>query len=431
MNPRSARALTIAVAVILLECSGAFAQASLQVPVQFDFLNPGARSLALGSAFAGLADDATAAFTNPAGLTLLSRPEVSIEGRARRLESSFLRAGRLSGRVTNQGVDVASGPVYGTFDDTHVGPSFLSLTYPRGRFAIAAYRHELLNVDQAFRTSSIFQADAFGDVVQGARDASRQIAIVTYGISAAHRAGSHVSFGGGLIVQKMSFSSDFRTFDPPSPYAAPDFAKLSSRTIQSSDDTGVGGTFGVLVTLSPRLQLGGVYRKAPSFDFTTQPVGGTSTTGTFHVPDTLAVGAAVRVAIPLLVTVEYTRVHYSALKVDFIDSQVGRSTGRDNFTIDDGNEVHAGLEYVFTNVARTPAVRVGAWYDPRHTVRYTPSAQRTLNDELFSAYLPRGRNLVHATAGAGVAISSRLEMNAAFDYSSRTRTGSASVVVRF
>jgi hypothetical protein len=41
-----------------------------QIPLQFDFLNPGARSLGLGSTFVAIADDATAAFTNPAGLTL-------------------------------------------------------------------------------------------------------------------------------------------------------------------------------------------------------------------------------------------------------------------------------------------------------------------------------------------------------------------------
>jgi hypothetical protein len=55
--------------------------AILAVPIPFDFLNPGARSLALGGAFTGLADDATVAFTNPAGLVQLSRPEVSL-GRA-------------------------------------------------------------------------------------------------------------------------------------------------------------------------------------------------------------------------------------------------------------------------------------------------------------------------------------------------------------
>ena len=37
----------------------ALAQTSVQIPLQLDFVNPGARSLAMGGAFAGLADDAT------------------------------------------------------------------------------------------------------------------------------------------------------------------------------------------------------------------------------------------------------------------------------------------------------------------------------------------------------------------------------------
>ena len=47
--------------------------------IEFDFSNPGARSLAMGGAFVGLADDATAAYANPAGLTALLQPEVSLE----------------------------------------------------------------------------------------------------------------------------------------------------------------------------------------------------------------------------------------------------------------------------------------------------------------------------------------------------------------
>ncbi len=49
--------------------------------LQFNFGNPGARSLAMGGAFLGLADDASAAEANPAGLTILRKPEVSIEAR--------------------------------------------------------------------------------------------------------------------------------------------------------------------------------------------------------------------------------------------------------------------------------------------------------------------------------------------------------------
>ncbi len=47
--------------------------------IEFNFLNPGARSLGFGGAFAAVADDATAAFANPAGLVQLLRPEISVE----------------------------------------------------------------------------------------------------------------------------------------------------------------------------------------------------------------------------------------------------------------------------------------------------------------------------------------------------------------
>src|SRR5947199_8320409 len=49
--------------------------------LQFNFGNPGARSLGMGGAFIGLADDASAAEANPAGLTILRKPEFSIEAR--------------------------------------------------------------------------------------------------------------------------------------------------------------------------------------------------------------------------------------------------------------------------------------------------------------------------------------------------------------
>src|SRR5512142_2246617 len=49
--------------------------------LQFNFGNPGARSLGMGGAFLGLADDASAAEANPAGLTILRKREISLEAR--------------------------------------------------------------------------------------------------------------------------------------------------------------------------------------------------------------------------------------------------------------------------------------------------------------------------------------------------------------
>src|SRR6266852_3106701 len=59
----------------------------------FNFGNPGARSLGMGGAFLGLADDASASEANPAGLTVLRRPEVSLEVRNYQEQQLFTTSG--------------------------------------------------------------------------------------------------------------------------------------------------------------------------------------------------------------------------------------------------------------------------------------------------------------------------------------------------
>ena len=73
---------------------------------QFSFSNPGARSMGFGGAFVALADDATAAFANPAGLVQITRPEVSLEGRYWDYSTPFVERGRFEGEPTGIGIDV-------------------------------------------------------------------------------------------------------------------------------------------------------------------------------------------------------------------------------------------------------------------------------------------------------------------------------------
>src|SRR4051794_30952604 len=96
------RSAIVLMASFLLFGTVALAQTDAEVNsgIQFNFSTPGARSLALGGAFLGLADDATAAYTNPAGLTVLSKPEVSIEGRRWNFTNEFTDRGHLYGTAT-------------------------------------------------------------------------------------------------------------------------------------------------------------------------------------------------------------------------------------------------------------------------------------------------------------------------------------------
>src|SRR6188508_21365 len=61
--------------------------------LQFNFGNPGARSLGMGGAFIGLADDASATEANPAGLTILRKTEFSVELRNYEEQQIFTTSG--------------------------------------------------------------------------------------------------------------------------------------------------------------------------------------------------------------------------------------------------------------------------------------------------------------------------------------------------
>lgn len=418
--------------LIVTLCTGseARAQASLQVPLQFDFLNPGARSLALGGAFTGMADDATAAFANPAGLLFMSRPEISFEGPVRRIETPFLQRGRLLGAVTGRDEDNISGPVYGKTVDIIGGVSFASFVYPRQRWAVAGYRHELVKVRSSFETRGVFQGAERDLPLRAVRD----IDIVNYGVSAAVRVHDRFIVGGGVSVADFSLDSSFSRYGTAGEFGPPlYFSDEVFRVLQVSEDWGIGANAGIIWNVHSRLQVGAVYRRGPRFTFTADegPVSGPRQrkSGEFRVPDVYGIGIAARVRQGLRVAADYTRIEYSTLRRDYITLQT--SFRPENFHLDDGNEFHAGVEYVFTQLASTPAIRFGAWYDPDHAIRYERSPANDGFDVRFSAVLPGGKDLVHYTVGGGVTIGPRVELNAAADFSSRRQTGSVSAVIRF
>ena len=108
--------------------------------LQFNFGNPGARALGMGGAFLGLADDASAAEANPAGLTILRKAELSIEVR-NYLESQVL---------TTSGVFPDLNRTAFNHHSDRAQIAFASGVYPIGKFTIGAYFHEPLRTASSF-----------------------------------------------------------------------------------------------------------------------------------------------------------------------------------------------------------------------------------------------------------------------------------------
>ena len=112
--------------------------------------------MGFGGAFVALADDATAAYANPAGLVQITRPEISLEGRSWSYATPFTEQGRIDGEPTGIGVDVVAGLRSGTSSHDATGVSFLSLVYPRNDWSVAFYRHRLADFESLTQTQGLF-----------------------------------------------------------------------------------------------------------------------------------------------------------------------------------------------------------------------------------------------------------------------------------
>ena len=155
------RSLGQAIGVVALVCatfgvSTASAQVDYEImaSLQFNFSNPGARSLAMAGALTGAGDDATGAWTNPGGLTNITRPEVGVEFRGFNFETPFVvRRPLQRQRRRNIGHRHTSGLTYGNSNDSTHSLSFVSAVVPKSRFAFAFYRTEVANFETNIQTS--------------------------------------------------------------------------------------------------------------------------------------------------------------------------------------------------------------------------------------------------------------------------------------
>jgi long-chain fatty acid transport protein len=442
------RSLAIVAAVVVVGAARpALAQSTAQIPLQFDFQTPGARSMGMGGAFIGAADDASAAFTNPAGLAFLTaagKRELTAEGRFTSIETPFLSGGRISGAITGKGIDTVPNPVYGSDTDREGRPGFVSLLVPVGPVVVTAYRQEMVGLENTFFSDGVFERFTFAGITDDNNreiplGGTRAIHISSYGGSVGYKVTEQVAVGVGLAVNHFTLQSDFARFGFASSIFGPVNRDIQSATAtQVGDDVGVSANVGVLVKLNDRVQIAGTARRGARFEFSQRdrvPDAGLdlTRTGRFKVPDVFGAGLQWRAGENLRVLVDYDRVQYSQLKHDFIDIQSLSSGRQDQIRVDDGNEVHGGVEYQLlrSGDAKPLAFRAGAWFDPAHAPKYISTPAHDELDVLLGAALPGGSNLVHYAFGAGVLLINSVELNGAADLSSRTTSVTASVVVRF
>lgn len=422
--------------VTLLAPVGVWGQEPI-VPLQFSYSDPGARSMGFGGAFVALADDATAAYANPAGLVQLLRPEFSIEGRRWSYSTPYTEGGRIENLASDNGLDNTDGLRTARSNDDITGLSFLSLAFPIGDWSLAFYRHELANFEFFSETQGLFSGGTnCCQIREIDQRASADVYLVGNGMSAAYRIGDTFSLGLGVVYYDASIDTEASQFLPDDDTLQSIFGRnsylpenlvITQRT--DTDDSDWTLTGGFLWQLSPSWSIGGVYRQAPDVDIDAVvtagqavdfgvPPGAVLARGTAMIefPDIYGLGLAYRAPDgDLTVSFQWNRVEYSSIK-DSLDI--------DEQTIDDADEFHLGAEYVFLGTTPIIAARLGLWWDPDHQLR------ATADDLILQALVRGGDDEMHYAAGFGVVMQS-FQIDLGVDFSDRVDTVSLSAIYSF
>lgn len=272
--------------------------------VEVDLTIPGARSLGLGGAFVALADDATAAYANPAGLIQLARPEISLEMRFWDYDSS-LAASSLSG----------------------VG--FGSYVYPAKRWTAAVYAHSMADVDFT---------------LPGLINSGNSLTVLSLGASFAVSVNEHVSFGVGVSRATGQLGSIGLSGDPEDPW--------TGGLIPVEFDIDASSTsfvIGAIWQLSDGWSVGASYRPGPELTFDDAAIDSGQLTPVQSdylavFPDVTAIGASYRDPSGRII---------AGFEWDYVQGHEHSQS-----------QLRFGAEYVFLSAKPLIGIRAGLWHDP-------------------------------------------------------------------
>ena len=451
---RRAAPVALAVALPLAAAAAGAAQGDdeVQTATQLNFSTPGARSLGLGGAFLALADDATAAYANPAGLTQLARPEASLEGRAWNFTSRFADSGHQPETgVTGIGVDTVGGLRFAERRDRSRAVSFLSYAHRGRRWTAAVYRHQLADFAASLDSQGPFVGPRTAVQRVAPARSHLELAIASFGVAGAWRLTERMSLGLGLASYRFRLDSRTDRYARNDPtgdllqdgltgnYFGPaDFlaGNLANTQTQRGDDSALAANLGLLWRIDARWSVGAVWRQGPRFDFSAAFVDGPrgdrpgevdprlGGRGVFHVPDVWGVGVAWRPRETLVLAFDWDRVRYSQMTSEVVNLLLAARGEERAFVVDDADELHLGAEYQAIAWRLPVAFRLGAWWDPDHRMRYTG------RNGLLRARFRPGSDELHVAGGLGIVLG-RAQLDLAVDRSQAVETLSLSAVARF
>lgn len=454
-------------------------ESSALAKVQVNVANPGGKSLAMGGAFVALADDASAAFANPAGLAQLASWQAGASVKAFRFTPDF-DTRYFEARPQGNGeafVPVASVPFQPSTSVTEV--DFASIAAPvvpeklvlsLYRAVDLRYRYELEEPRRQFEVHLEPGDDSpFAIEEQGRVDIRNEVV----GLAAATRVRIGevpVDLGAGLTFSRLRFElggpggaylSRIANFSPA----------FTDVPVTASADSSwkPGFSVGVRSTLDEvsRLSVGAVWRRNGTHDVS-YSIGapfdlacgepndvGFGGCGTMKSPDDLAFGVSAGVG-DLTGAVELQRVFYSQLNDGFVHLYRYFESNEDGTTwavpvgsSKDATVFRVGLEYALSlGGSDLLYLRAGYFHETAHGMTLalkkddlaplgvpddgSDKVFETLPvDQVLRGVYDGGSAQDHVTAGVGASLFRRVSLDLAYDWSEEWSSFSASLFVRF
>ncbi len=359
--------------IIFIGCPCAsFAQRRIEIPSSPNPVGSGARALGMGGAFIAVADDATAASWNPAGLSQLDLPEISFVGDfIHRIEDNSF------------GTDPeASGPQ--TIDKT--GLNYFSASYPFslwGRNMVLSLNCQHL-YDFTRKWNLSWEYDSEGDVVDEHVDYQQDGRLSALGIAYSIEATPQLSLGFTLNIwddglteneweQKTSswgYKTSGSTIDP-----------IGYRSYEKYSFSGINANFGIMwKSDNEKITVGAVLKTPFEADISREyshkeiqpgsyepdPNAGAEDS-TMDMPMSFGVGFAYRFSDAFTASLDFYRTEWD----DFVltnakGEEKSPITGKPpaESDIDPTHQVRMGAEYLFISSKYVIPFRWGVFYDP-------------------------------------------------------------------
>ena len=414
---------------------------------QFDFSTPGARANAMGRAFVGLADEATAAYSNPAGLSVLKRPELSLEFRHN--TNGFGTLENTDTFTITQGTPTAS-----RIDLRRLGFGSFSFSWRSFNFSAffinnLDYRREEVNETTRFLHNTDFYTATYIN-----QHHVRQIEVNTTGLGISRNFG-RLDLGIALGAARLDLDFNYRTSLDSADAVIEDLV-ISSATGSSTDATLV---LGALYEVHPTLNIGFSYKRQPRFTYveninnfefppTVFPEGEPIEI-VFKVPDSFQIGFGYQPNDRWTVLFDLDWIRYQQLlgnNLTFLSRiRTVDDTGpvdpfftfdRRDFKAGQDPDIRLGAEYLIPTKKYNFAVRLGGFLDPDHKTRFVGTPEANQNTALYEVqnYIfntDDKENNLGFTAGLGVLIHNRLQWDVAIVESDRFRRVVTSFLYRF